>query len=189
MARYEEVGERILLVMPETDEAAFVEIESNPRRAKPTTVQMPLGPYEDLSVRVALVRHPEYGKHKAVRISSSKDVYKLVKSMEVLPQESLYVLLLNARNKVIGITEVARGTSTRTIIDPSDVFRAAIVANAPSIVIVHNHPSGEVEPSAEDIALVRSIKKAGDMLGIKILDSVIIGDGEYVSMADRGLMD
>ena len=189
MERYKEVGERILLITPETDEAAIVELEPNPRRARASKVQLPLGPYEDLSVRVALVRHPEYGKEKDVRVTSSNDVYRLVRSMGNLPQESLFVLLLSARNKVVGITEAVRGSWTKAMIEPTDMFRAAIVANAPAIIMVHNHPSGNPEPSAEDIAMLRAVEKAGNILGVKVLDSIIIGEDGYTSLADRGLTD
>jgi DNA repair protein RadC len=150
---------------------------------------LPPGPYEDLFVRVALIRSPDYGSQKPVRISSSRDVYRLVKSMANLPQESMFVLLLDSRNKLVGITEAIRGSWNKAIMEPSDVFRAAIVANAPAIIMVHNHPSGDVGASPEDIAMARSLIKAGDVLGIKILDSVIVGESAWDSLADKGLIE
>lgn len=187
--QYEESGERILLVNPDTGEETVVELEpaSNPRQSRPSIVQMPVGPYKDLFVRVALVRHPEYGKHKDVKITKSSDVYKLVKTMENLPQESMFVLLLNAQNRVVGITEAARGSWTKAFLEPTDLFRAAIVANAPAIIIVHNHPSGDAKESPEDIGFFQKAKTAGLTIGIKVLDSIIVGDGSYTSLADKGL--
>jgi DNA repair protein RadC len=186
--KYQEIGERILLVNPDTEEETVVELEpeKNPRRSRPSIVQMPVGPYEDLFVRVALVRHPEYGKHKDITIKSSADAYKLLKTLENLPQESMFVLLLNTQNKVVGITEALRGSWNQVIMKPTDLFRAAIVANAPAIILVHNHPSGELKTSADDVNVWKKAQEAGNIIGVKVLDFLIVGDGRYLSMADTG---
>jgi len=187
MARYRAPGETLMLVLPDDDMAGIVELEPNPRRKKPYVV-LPPGPYDDLFVRVALVRSPDYGTRDPVRVTCSLDVYNIVSSMEALPQESMFVVLLNTRNEVVGFTEAVRGSWGKAMMEPSDIFRAAIVANAPGVIVVHNHPSGTPEPSTEDEVIVNGLKKAGAVLGIKLLDSIIIGKGEFVSMADLGLM-
>jgi DNA repair protein RadC len=188
MARYRARGEEILLVLPDEGSAGLVTFQANPRSAKKSRVELPLGPYESFGVRVALVRSPDYDEKKSVAITGSESVYKVVKSMSALPQESMFVLLLSARNQLVGITEAVRGSWTKAVMEPSDVFRAAIVASAPAIIIVHNHPSGNPGESVEDVTLTKTMKRAGDLLGIQLLDSVIVGASGYVSLADKGLL-
>jgi DNA repair protein RadC len=89
---------------------------------------------------------------------------------------------------VIGFNLVAIGTLTSALVHPREVFKAAILANAAAIILVHNHPSGDPEPSAEDRALTSRLKEAGEILGIRILDHVVIGDGRFRSLASEGII-
>ncbi len=100
-------------------------------------------------------------------------------------QESIVVLHLDARYRLIGFEEVARGTGTSVSMSPKDVFRGALCSGtAQAIVLAHNHPSGDHTPSDEDVALTSSIVRAGNMLGIEVLDHLVVSDTGYTSIAE-----
>jgi DNA repair protein RadC len=103
-----------------------------------------------------------------------------------LPQEEFHVLLLNTQHRVLRSLLVTRGVLDASLIHPREVFRPAILESAAAVVLVHNHPSGDPAPSAEDRAVTRHLARAGQSLGIRVLDHVIVGDGRWVSMADAG---
>lgn len=124
----------------------------------------------------------EYGKHE---IGDSGGVYDLVKQIIDSPKEIVLAVFLNARSKVIGVEEVSVGIATGSMIHPRECFRSAISLNASSIIFVHNHPSGDTEPSKEDITITKRMVKCGVLLGIKVLDHIIVGHGgNYLSMGD-----
>lgn len=104
---------------------------------------------------------------------------------ELLDRERFSVVLLDGKNRVLGIHIVSVGSLTAALVHPREVFKAAILANAASVILVHNHPSGDPEPSAEDRALTARLRQAGELLGITVLDHVVIGDGSYTSLAER----
>lgn len=105
-------------------------------------------------------------------------------------REHFVVVMLSAANQVIGISTVSVGSLTATIVNARETFKAAILANARSIVVAHNHPSGNLEPSREDVAVSKGLADAGKLLDIPILDSLIIGhDGRYTSLVERGLLN
>jgi DNA repair protein RadC len=87
---------------------------------------------------------------------------------------------------VIAYHEVSRGTLDATLVHPREVFKAALLANAATIVLAHNHPSGNPAPSPDDMALTRRLIDAGRLLGVDVLDHIVIGDGRYVSFRERG---
>ena len=99
-------------------------------------------------------------------------------------RESLYVLHLNARKRVTGFNLVAHGTLDTILADARSVFRNAIVANASAIILMHNHPSGESAPSQADINVTRDLIRAGQLLKIEVVDHVIIGQGNHVSLKE-----
>lgn len=125
-------------------------------------------------------------------ITTSADAYHLLKNlwnegtMDLL--EEFKVLLLNRANRVLGIFNVSTGGVTGTVADPKVIFVAALKGNACSIVISHNHPSGNLKPSRADEELTQKIKYAGQFLDIKLLDHVIITSEGYYSFADEGLL-
>ncbi len=102
--------------------------------------------------------------------------------------ESLYVLFLNTRRKIIGYSLISNGTLDTLLCHPREVFRAAIVANAAAIIVMHNHPSGESSPSEGDISTTRSLIRAGQLIKIEVLDHVIMGTGTpgYTSLRELG---
>ena len=101
------------------------------------------------------------------------------------------VLMLDQKNRVIGINTVSVGSLTASVVHPRECFKPAILSNAASIILAHNHPSGQPQPSQEDRVLTVRLVTAGKLLGISILDHVIIGDGtsSYFSFADEGLLE
>jgi len=120
-------------------------------------------------------------------IRGPADVHALVGPLlRDLPQEEFHVLLLNTQHRVLRSLLVTRGVLDASLIHPREVFRPAILESAAAVVLVHNHPSGDPAPSPEDRAVTRHLARAGQSLGIRVLDHVIVGDGRWVSMADAG---
>jgi DNA repair protein RadC len=122
-------------------------------------------------------------------IHSPQDVANLLMAeMAVLDQEHLRVLLLNTKNEVMSIQEIYVGNVNSAVVRAAEVFRPAIRDNAPSIIVVQNHPSGDPTASPEDIAVTRELVAAGKLLGIELLDHVVIGSGNrYVSLNEKRL--
>jgi DNA repair protein RadC len=110
----------------------------------------------------------------------------LAPRLGALRREVFHVLCFNARNVLLLDARVAEGTINACLVDPREVFAAAITARATAIVLAHNHPSGDPEPSAQDLSLTRQLFEAGRLLGIKVLDHVVVGDGAYASLMERG---
>jgi DNA repair protein RadC len=101
-------------------------------------------------------------------------------------QESFLVLLCDVKNRVTAEREISRGTLDASLVHPREVFGCAVREAAASVVLAHNHPSGDPEPSDEDIELTHRLCQAGRLLGIPVLDHIIVGDGRFVSLAERG---
>ena len=134
-------------------------------------------------------REMQVAIHNKPRIYGPQEIYLLLRDEFLrLKQEVLKVLLLDTKNRVEHIQTVFIGTLNASIIHPREVFKVAIRQSAASIVLCHNHPSGDPEPSNEDIAASKQLAKAGEFIGIQLLDHVIIGFDGYVSMKDRGLL-
>ncbi len=122
-------------------------------------------------------------------ISSPADAAALLTyEMSGLEQEHLRVILLDTRNHVLEIREVYRGSVNSAQVRIAEVFRDAVRRNATAIIVAHNHPSGDPTPSPEDIALTRALVQAGKLLDILVLDHLIIGQGRFVSLKERGVI-
>jgi DNA repair protein RadC len=126
---------------------------------------------------------------EGMTINSPQDVASLVAAeMSSLDQEHLRVVLLNTQNQVMSVREIYVGNVNATVVRPVEVFRPAIRQNAPAVIVVHNHPSGDPTPSAEDVMITRDLLAAGRLLGIELLDHVVIGSGRrYASLNEEGL--
>jgi DNA repair protein RadC len=103
-------------------------------------------------------------------------------------EENFCIICLNTKNKVVGLHTISIGSLNSSIVHPREVFKAACLNNASAIILLHNHPSGEPEPSHEDIETTQRLVSAGNIMGIKVLDHVIVGYGKYISMKEQGLM-
>jgi DNA repair protein RadC len=106
--------------------------------------------------------------------------------LEELGQEAVAVLCLGARNQVLRMSLVALGGLNAAGVEPREVFRGAIAVGAAALVLAHNHPSGCAEPSEDDVRLTRRLAACGETLGIKLLDHLVLGDGTYTSLRERG---
>lgn len=102
--------------------------------------------------------------------------------------EQFKVMLLNRANKVLGILEISSGSSTGTIADPKLIFAGALKANASSVILAHNHPSGNLSPSQSDIDLTRKVREGGKLLEIAVIDHIILTRESYYSFADEGIL-
>lgn len=137
-------------------------------------------------MRVELIREAPVRK---CHVISSREIYKAMrKELTSLDRECLWVVPLTGKNYIIGINLVSMGSLTSSIVHPREVFKPAILANAASVILVHNHPSGDPTPSRDDIKITLQLKDAGNILDIKVLDHIIIGDGKYCSFADENLI-
>jgi len=113
----------------------------------------------------------------------------LAPEMEALPQEQLRVVLLDTRNRVLDEVMIYQGSvHTAAVARMAELFRDAVIANAPNIVLVHNHPSGDPSPSPDDVKLTKDAAQAAEILSIDLLDHVIIGDGRFISLKEQGAM-
>ncbi len=122
-------------------------------------------------------------------ISSPKDAYEMIKEqLEGLDREQFIIACLNTKNEPTNISVVSVGTLNKAIVHPREVFKTAILSNAASIMAFHNHPSGEITPSQQDIQLTNRLYEAGELLGIKLLDHLIIGDGTFTSLKEKGYL-
>ena len=122
-------------------------------------------------------------------ISSPKDAYEMIhEQLEDLDRERVIIASLNTKNEPTNISVVSVGTLNKAIVHPREVFKTAILSNAASIMAFHNHPSGNTEPSQQDIQLTNRLSEAGELLGIKLLDHLIIGDGTFTSLKEKGYL-
>lgn len=103
------------------------------------------------------------------------------------PEEYMYMICMNVKNKVIGIFEISHGTVNASLVTPREVFQKALLANSVSIILMHNHPSGDSTPSREDIEVTKRLVEAGKIVGVEVLDHIIIGD-RYSSLKEKGYL-
>lgn len=132
-------------------------------------------------------RLSEEPNEKGPAFSSAQDVFIFyAQRMRILKKEVFRSALLDAKNRMFSDYQLSEGTLTNSLIHPREAFREAIREAAASVIFVHNHPSGDPVPSREDIAITERLVQAGEIIGIKVLDHVIIGDSTYTSMMEKG---
>ena len=136
-------------------------------------------PYRLPRYKVALVREGSCVAESNV-IRTPEDVFALMNGeFAGIAVEQVKMLALDTKNKVIGVFDVATGTLNASVIHPRDIFQRAILVNAASVIIVHNHPSGDPTPSPEDVELTKRMAEAGRIFDIPVLDHVVVGEGKY----------
>ena len=137
----------------------------------------------ELGRRLLAVSHDE-----RVQVRSPADAANMVMSeMSLLEQEELRVMLLDTKNHVIATQALYKGSLNTSLIRVGELFREAIRANCNSLIVVHNHPSGDPSPSPEDVAVTKQMVEAGRLLDVEVLDHLIIGGQRFVSLKERGL--
>ncbi|GAB3510145.1 JAB domain-containing protein [Emticicia fontis] len=151
-----------------------------------------VGDAKAISIAAALElgrRRKESEVLKKTKITSSADAYQAIRPYLLdLSHEQFWVLLLNRANEIIRPFQVSIGGVAGTVADPKIIFKSAIEYLASAIILVHNHPSGNLTPSQADLDLTKRVKEAGRLLDIPILDHLIFGDNGYYSFADKGIL-
>ena len=144
---------------------------------------------KELKIRYNVRKDLPRVRSQAALVSSPKEAARFFS--RVLSDETIEVfalLCLTTKHRGIAYHEVSRGTIDSTLVHPRDVFKAAILSNSAALILAHNHPSGEPEPSKEDKALTTRLVNAGKLLGIEILDHIIVGQERYYSFKEGGLI-
>lgn len=141
--------------------------------------------------KLELIKEESHKYEIDTRISKPKDlvdILNLVCRINNNTEEVMLLFTLNTKNVITGWFEVSRGSIDTSIVHPREIFKRALTNNATSIVVAHNHPSGDPNPSKEDINITNRLKECGKLLGINLIDHIIIGDEKYVSLKEKGII-
>lgn len=139
------------------------------------------------SVQLVREKEEKYMEKQANSPQAVADIINEVFNMDTQPFETFVMMALDTKKRPVGCFVVSQGSLNGTIVEPREVFQRAILANADSIVVAHNHPSGEVIPSFKDMDATRVLKEAGELLRIELVDHIIIGEnGKYYSFRENG---
>jgi DNA repair protein RadC len=139
--------------------------------------------YETLIIKEDIAAYLKTG----TRFTAPQQVADTFQFLMKETKEMFITLHLDGKNRIICMDLVSIGSLNQSIVHPREVFKTALLSNAAAVLLIHQHPTGDPSPSSEDIAITRRLKEAGDLLGIKVLDHIIIGDG-YLSFVERGLL-
>jgi len=127
--------------------------------------------------------------YKPRKIQGPEDAFELVRNfLEDADREMFTVIYLNTKNEPTAIHTVSVGTLNSSLVHPREVFKAAVMVNAASLILAHNHPSNDVQPSREDIEITRKLVDAGNILGVQVLDHIVVGSGRFRSMKNAGIL-
>lgn len=122
------------------------------------------------------------------RFTTPQQVYELFRDLILETKEHFLALHLDGKNRIVCFDRISVGSLNQSIVHPREVFKGAILSSAAALILVHNHPTGDPTPSAEDRAITKRLSEVGDLVGIRVLDHVIVGDGQYLSFVERGLL-
>lgn len=151
-----------------------------------------IGPAKAIALIAALELGNRSGTEESrvrKKISCSRDVYLMFKPLlQDSSYEEFWILLLNRGNKILKSICISQGGLTGTVADPKKIFKTALEQYAASMILCHNHPSGNTKPSESDIRLTQKLKKAGSFLDLPVIDHIIVGEDSYFSFADEGLL-
>lgn len=151
-----------------------------------------MGPAKAACIQAALELGARFKSRKLVhnqRYTSPEQVFEHYHfTYRDRRKEYFLVLLLDGKNRILKEVQVSEGSLNQSIVHPREVFHAAVRESAAGMILVHNHPTGDPTPSREDVSITQRLKEAGDMMGVKVLDHVIIGDGTFTSFVSEGLL-
>ena len=139
--------------------------------------------FEDIAVNEG---SEKYFQDHSIR--NSRDIYELFSHLSRETKEHFIAIHLDTKNRVICIDTISIGSLTGSLVHPREVFKSVLLSSAASIAVVHNHPSGTPEPSADDISITKRLKEAGNFLGIPVIDHIIIGNGSYLSLFEKNYL-
>ncbi len=125
---------------------------------------------------------------ETTRFSSPLQVFEMFRDLILETKEHFLCLHLDGKNRIICLDRVSVGSLNQSIVSPREVFKSACVNSSAGLILIHQHPTGDPNPSAEDISITKRLKEVGELIGIPVLDHIVIGDGKYVSFAERGLL-
>lgn len=130
----------------------------------------------------------EVRDYSGKQVKKAADLYDAIKSYGAMDVEYFIAITLDGAHRVIKVREISKGILNRTVVHPREVFRPAIADGAAAIIVAHNHPSNQLEASAEDLNLTKRLVDAGDIIGITVLDHLILGRTDYISLCEKGQM-
>ena len=122
------------------------------------------------------------------RFTSPQQVFEMFRDLILETKEHFLSLHLDGKNRIICLDRVSVGSLNQSVVHVREVLKSALISSAAAILLIHNHPSGDPNPSNEDRVITRRLKEAGELIGIPVLDHIIIGEGQYVSFVERGLL-
>jgi len=151
-----------------------------------------IGPAKAINIAAALElgkRRNESAVMEKEKITCSRDAFVILESsLADQPYEEFWIIILNKANRVISKQCISEGGISGTVVDPKKIYKIALDQHASSIIMGHNHPSGNIQPSEADHKITKKVRDAGALLDIAVLDHIIIGDGKYYSFADEGMI-
>jgi DNA repair protein RadC len=149
-----------------------------------------IGPVKAAQILAAMEIAKRYGEYEfkpGVAFRSSADIYQHFRErLASEPRERFYAVLLDNKHRKIKDITVSQGSLTASIVHPRDVFAPVVREAAAAVVFVHNHPSGDPTPSKEDLDITRRLRQVGEVMGVRVLDHIVVGNGRYVSFVDDG---
>ena len=137
---------------------------------------------------VELTKMNLFNRKLTKQISDPQSAYEAVKDLSINEQEVFRVVFLNTKNAIIGQKDIFKGTLDSSIVHPREIFKEAVKISSSNIIISHNHPSGNPEPSKQDINITLRLKECGKLMGIELLDHIIVGNDSFISLKDKGVI-
>ena len=141
--------------------------------------------YQSIEYKLVRESNPDYRKKT---MSGAEDVFNFFSDLQDATKEKLFSVCLTQQNEIVCVDLVSVGSNDHSVADPKEIIKAAILSNASSLIMVHNHPSGSIKPSDADTVTTNIMKEACKMFGITLLDHIIIGNDKYFSYANHGLI-
>ena len=138
------------------------------------------------SVELGKRINKKYNKIDKIKITTAENIYEFYKDLSLKKQEHFYCIYLDTKNQIIKDKLLYIGTINESLVHPREIFKEAYLLSSSSIICLHNHPSGNTDPSKNDVLMTNQIKTVGEILGINVLDHIIIGKNNYYSFAEHG---
>ncbi len=152
------------------------------RKQKPIRFKIIRPVYETLT------GNDQNARYQDAHLSSSRDVIRLFDFLGRETKEHFWAVHLDSKNRMLCLDQISTGSLNASIVHPREVYKSALLSSAAALLLVHNHPSGDPTPSNEDREITMRLKEVSELLGIRLLDHVVIGDGRHYSFADSGLL-
>lgn len=157
--------------------------EEIPAKPRSVTIKRIKAVYETMTIKEEITNYLPSSN----RFTSPLQIFQLFSFLNQETKEYFITLHLDGKNRIVCMEEVSVGSLNQSIVHPREVFKTALLSSAAAIVLMHNHPSGDPQPSREDREITRRLKECGDLLGIRILDHIIVGES-YMSFVEQGLL-